>query len=117
MTPADFGIDEVAIADFCRRWRIQQLAVFGSAVQGGLGPDSDIDLLVTFTPDDSDIDLLVTFTPDADWSMFDHYRMEDELTGLFARDVDLVSIRALEENPNRIYRKQILDTARVIYAA
>jgi hypothetical protein len=104
MTPADFGIDEVAIADFCRRWRIQQLAVFGSAVQGSLGPDSDIDLLVTFTPD-------------ADWSMFDHYRMEDELTGLFARDVDLVSIRALEENPNRIYRKQILDTAKVIYAA
>ncbi len=104
MTGADFGIDEVAIADFCRRWKIKQLAVFGSAVRGGLGPDSDIDLLVTFTAN-------------ADWSMFDHYRMEDELTGLFARDVDLVSIRALEENPNRIYRQEILDTARVIYAA
>lgn len=104
MTPADFGVDEVAIADFCRRWRIEQLAVFGSAVHDGLGPDSDIDLLVTFTAN-------------ADWSMFDHYRMEDELSGLFARDVDLVSIRALEENPNRIYRQEILDTARVIYAA
>ena len=54
---------------------------------------------------------------DADWSMFDHYRMEDELTKLLAREVDLVSIRALEENRNPTYREEILDTARVIYAA
>lgn len=104
MTPADLGIDETAIADFCRHWKIKRLAVFGSAVRGSLGPQSDIDLLVTFTPD-------------ADWSMFDHYRMEDELTKLFAREVDLVSIRAIEENRNRMYRQEILDTARVIYAA
>lgn len=104
MTGSDFGIDEVVIADFCSRWKIKQLAVFGSAVRGGLGPDSDIDLLVTFTPE-------------ADWSMFDHYRMENELAELLARDVDLVSIRALEENPNSIYRKDILDSAKVIYAA
>lgn len=104
MTPADLGIDKAAIADFCRRWKIKQLAVFGSAVRGDLEPESDIDLLVTFTPD-------------ADWSMFDHYRMEAELTELLAREVDLVSIRAIEENRNRITRKEILDTARVIYAA
>ena len=104
MTGADFGLDEVAIADFCRRWKIKQLAVFGSAVRGGLGPGSDIDLLVTFAGE-------------AEWSMFDHYRMENELVKLLAREVDLVNIRALEENPNRIYRKEILDTAKVIYAA
>ncbi|HUV65640.1 MAG TPA: nucleotidyltransferase domain-containing protein [Sedimentisphaerales bacterium] len=104
MTPADLRIDEAAIADFRRRWKIKQLAVFGSAIRGGLGPQSDIDLLVTFTLD-------------ADWSMFDHYRMEDELTELFAREVDLVSIRAIEENRNPTYREEILDTARVIYVA
>lgn len=104
MTGADFGMDDVAIADFCGRWNIKQLAVFGSAVRGGLGPDSDIDLLVTFAPE-------------ADWSMFDHYRMENELVELLARDVDLVSIRAIEENPNGIYRREILDSAKVIYAA
>ena len=104
MAPLDLGIDEAAIADFCRRWRIEQLAVFGSAVRGGLGPQSDIDLLVRFAPD-------------ADWSMFDHYRMEDELTQVFARDVDLVNVRAIEENRNPTYRREILDTARVIYAA
>lgn len=104
MKGADFGIDEVAIAEFCRRWKIGRLAIFGSAVRGDLAPDSDIDLLVTFAAE-------------ADWSMFDHYRMENELSELLARDVDLVSIRALEENPNRTYYKEILDSARVIYAA
>lgn len=104
MTGADFGMDDVAIADFCHRWKITRLAVFGSAVRGDIGPESDIDLLVTFAPE-------------ADWSMFDHYRMENELTELLARDVDLVNIQAIEENPNRIYRREILDSARVIYAA
>jgi len=104
MTPADLGISSKTIADFCRRWKIQRLSVFGSAALGQLRPDSDIDLLVTFRPD-------------ADWTMFDHYRMENQLTELLAREVDLVNIRALEENPNPIYRKEILASAKEIYAA
>jgi predicted nucleotidyltransferase len=104
MEAIDLGVDASVIADFCRRWKIKQLAVFGSAAAGVLRPDSDIDLLVTFDPD-------------ADWTMFDHYRMENELAELFARDVDLVNVRALEENPNRIYQQQILSSARVVYAA
>jgi len=104
MTPAELGVDEVALADFCRRWRIKELALFGSALRESLRPDSDIDLLVTFAPD-------------ADWTMFDHYQMENELTEMFARDVDLVTIRALQENPNPVYRDEILHSARVLYAA
>ena len=104
MTPADLGINSETIADFCRRWKIQRLSVFGSATLGRLRPDSDIDLLVTFQPD-------------ADWTMFDHYRMENELTELLAREVDLVNIRALEENPNPIYRREILASAKEIYVA
>ena len=104
MESIDLGVEASIIADFCRRWKIKQLAVFGSAAAGVLRPDSDIDLLVTFAPD-------------ADWTMFDHYRMENELAELFARDVDLVNVRALEENPNGIYRQQILNSAKVVYAA
>lgn len=104
MTPTDFGIDSATITDFCHRWKIKELDVFGSAVHGALKPGTNIDLLVIFSPE-------------ADWSMFDHYRMENELVELLARDVDLVNIRALEENPNPIYRKEILESARVIYAA
>ena len=104
MKSIDLGVDASVIADFCRRWKIKQLAVFGSAATGVLRPDSDIDLLATFAPE-------------ADWSMFDHYRMENELVELLARDVDLVNVRALEENPNRVYHRQILSSAKVVYAA
>jgi len=103
MTPMNLGIGAEKIADFCRRWKINRLAIFGSAVRGELRPDSDIDLLVTFRSD-------------ADWTMFDHFTMEEELSQLFGREVDLISVKALEENPNPIYRRQILGSARQIYA-
>lgn len=104
MTPLNLGVGAERIADFCRQWKINNLAVFGSAVQGELRPDSDIDLLVTFRSD-------------ADWTMFDHFTMEEELSRLFGREVDLVSVRALEENQNPICCRRILDSARQIYAA
>jgi predicted nucleotidyltransferase len=104
MSPMDLGISPERIVEFCRRWKICRLAVFGSAARGKLRADSDIDLLVTFLPD-------------AEWSMFDHYRMEDELVKLLGREVDLVSKEAIEENPNLIYRREILGSAREIYAA
>lgn len=104
MKPIDLGIEADRIADFCRRWKISKLAVFGSIVREELRPDSDIDLLVTF---DST----------ADWTMFNHFTMEDELSRLLGRDVDLISMRAVEENPNPITRREILDSARQIYAA
>ena len=104
MSPMDLGISTEKIVEFCRRWKISRLAVFGSALRGNLRPDSDIDLLVTFSPD-------------AEWSMFDHYRMEDELVKLLGREVDLVSKVAIEENPNSIFRREILESAREIYAA
>ena len=104
MAPINLGIEADKIAVFCQRWKINKLAIFGSAIREELRPDSDIDLLVTFHSD-------------ADWTMFDHFTMEDELTRLLGREVDLISIRAVEENPNPITRREILDSARQIYAA
>lgn len=104
MTAMDLGVSQEQIEQFCGRWKISRLAVFGSAVTGKLRSDSDIDLLVTFAPD-------------ADWTMFDHFAMEDELSRLFGREVDLVTVRALEENPNPAYRREIVGSARQIYAA
>lgn len=104
MTAMDLGVSPEQIEQFCRRWKISRLAVFGSAVKGMLCPDSDIDLLVTFAPD-------------ADWTMFDHFAMEEELSRLFGREVDLVTVQALEENPNPAYRREIVGSARQIYAA
>ena len=104
MAVINLGMTSEQMSDFCRRWKVKELAVFGSAAAGKLRPDSDIDLLVTFAPD-------------ADWSMFDHYQMEEELTGILGREVDLVSIKAAHENTNPISRREILKSARQIYAA
>ena len=48
---AGIQIDEATLADFCRRWKVRELALFGSALRQDFGPDSDVDLLVAFEPD------------------------------------------------------------------
>jgi predicted nucleotidyltransferase len=104
MIPINLGVEAKRIADFCQKWKISRLSAFGSILRGELQPDSDIDLLVTFSND-------------ADWTMFDHFIMEDELSHMLNREVDLVNIKALEENQNPIYKQEILNSARQIYAA
>lgn len=90
------------IAKFCQRWKIQELAVFGSVLRADFNSESDIDVIVTF--DD-----------DADWSLLDHIRMQQELQALLQRDVDLVTKRAVEKSQNWVRRKEILNTASVIF--
>jgi predicted nucleotidyltransferase len=90
------------IGKFCRRWKIQELAVFGSVLR----PDFD---------SESDIDVIVTFDDDANWSLLDHIRMQQELQALLQRDVDLVTRRALGKSQNWVRRKEILSTASVIF--
>jgi len=92
------------VEDFCRRWKITRLWLFGSALR------SD------FT-DRSDLDFLATFAPGAGWSLFDHVEMEEELTRLLGRRVDLISRRAVEQSHNWIRRKEILQSAQVVYEA
>ena len=91
------------IADLCRKWKVEELAVFGSALRGDFGARSDLDLLVRFAPD-------------AEWTLLDHSRMERELEELLGRKVDLVTRAAIEESPNWVVRIEILATARVAYA-
>ena len=93
-----------ALREFCRKWQIQELAVFGSILREDFGPDSDVDFLVTFAPA-------------APWSLFDHIQMEEELEGILGRPVDMVTRRALEASENYLRREEILSTARVVHAA
>ncbi len=86
------------LTEFCRRWNIAELRVFGSALREDFRPESDLDLLVRFRPD-------------ADWSLLDHIAMEEELSAIIGRKVDLVSQRAVERSSNWIRRKAILETA------
>lgn len=93
----------VEISNFCKRWKIHELALFGSALRGDFQSESDIDLLVTFAPD-------------ADWGLLDHVQMQLELEKLFGRSVDLISKRALERSTNWVRREEILKTAQILYS-
>ncbi|MCX7021955.1 MAG: nucleotidyltransferase domain-containing protein, partial [bacterium] len=64
-----------------------------------------------------DVDLLVTFNPQAQWSLYDFVELQEELSSLLERKVDLVSRRGLERSRNPIRPKEILSKAMVIYAA
>jgi predicted nucleotidyltransferase len=92
------------VTDFCRRWRIIELALFGSVLRDDFQPDSDVDVLVTFAPN-------------ASWSLLDHIQMEQELSAILGRGVDLVSKRAVERSANWIRRQAILGSAEVVYVA
>jgi uncharacterized protein len=102
--PLHIDLPEEKIASFCRRWKITELSAFGSVLREDFGPESDVDLLVTFAPD-------------ARWTLFDMARMQDELVRLLGREVDLVSRRGVETSRNPIRRDAILSSAEVIYAA
>ncbi len=61
--------------------------------------------------------MLVLFHPDTHYSFFDLVHMQDELKEIFGREVDLVSKRGIEASRNPIRRKEILESAEVVYAA
>ena len=92
---------ENELAALARRWRIEELAVFGSVTRDDFDRDSDIDVLVTFERGST-------------WSLWDFIDLKEQLERLFGRPVDLVEKQALR-NPYR--RQHILSTARVVYAA
>jgi predicted nucleotidyltransferase len=85
----------------CRRWKVQELALFGSVLREDFSPKSDVDVLVKFEPE-------------AVWSLWDLISMREELEGLLGRKVDLVEKDAVR-NPFR--RREILNTHQVVYAA
>jgi uncharacterized protein len=99
--PARIPIDREAIAEFCRRHHVRELALFGSVLRDDFRPDSDIDVLVEFETD-------------AVVGLNEYLDMQDELASLFSRQVDLVRRRAIK-NPYR--RREILGTAETLYAA
>jgi hypothetical protein len=89
------------IEPLARKWRIKELAMFGSALRDDSSSGSDVDLMVVFEDD-------------AHLSLFDLVDLQAELEQLLERPVDLVEKAGLT-NPYR--RAEILRTAKTIYAA
>jgi uncharacterized protein len=96
-------VDDALLASFCTRWKVAKLELFGS--------------MIADPSNARDIDLLVTFAPDARWGLFEHERMERELSGLLGRRVDLVSRRAIESSGNLTRRNSILASAVPVYVS
>jgi hypothetical protein len=89
------------IAAFCERWGVTEFSLFGSVLRDDFRPDSDVDVMLVIKPD-------------APIGLFELAEMKIELQDMFNRPVDLVEIEGLR-NPYR--RREILRTAKVIYAA
>jgi predicted nucleotidyltransferase len=94
-------IPEAAIADFCQRHHIRKLALFGSVLREDFKPDSDIDVLVEFEPEQ---------TPG-----FAFFTMQDELSEILGREVDLLTFESVQQMENYIRRRSILNSTQVIY--
>jgi predicted nucleotidyltransferase len=90
--------DKEKLRDFCRKWKVTEFSLFGSVVRDDFGPESDVDVLVTFAGS-------------ARWSLFDMTDMKDELHALFGRPVDLLTRRAVEGSLNPIRKTSILSSA------
>jgi predicted nucleotidyltransferase len=95
------AVPQRRLAAFCRRHQIKRLGIFGSAARGEANGASDVDLLVEFKHG-------------IPASLFDIVRMQEELSRLFERKVDLATASVLE-NPYR--RRAILKDLRELYAA
>lgn len=100
MVKRNIKISQQKIANFCCKWKVIELALFGSVLHRDFRQDSDVDILVSFSED-------------AQWNLFDFVCMQDELKDIFGREVDLVEKAALR-NPFRRY--SILRSKEVIYA-
>jgi predicted nucleotidyltransferase len=101
------GVEPERIAEFCRKWQIKELSLFGSALGDDFRPDSDVDLLVTFQ------DPHRSFGP---WGG-ELQEMEEELARLFSRPVDFVLRDSVERSTNYIRRRSILRNVVPLYVA
>jgi predicted nucleotidyltransferase len=92
-------VDERRLADICDRYGIAELKIFGSQARGTAGPDSDIDILYALRPGRR-----------LGWEI---EQLADELSELFGRPVELVSLRSVHP----LLQPSVLAEARPVYAA
>ena len=88
-----------AIAELCRKYGLEELAIFGSALREDFGPDSDMDFLVVFKNDD--------YGP---W-MGELTHFEEELSTNLGRKAEVISKKDLKW----IIRDRVLASSRVLY--
>jgi predicted nucleotidyltransferase len=91
-------VPQTEIERFCERNHVRKLSLFGSILTGCFRPDSDVDVLVEF-----ETDAAVTY--------LDLARMEQELSTMIGRKVDLRTPQEL----SRYFRERVLTEAVLQY--
>ncbi|GBE54557.1 nucleotidyltransferase domain protein [archaeon BMS3Bbin15] len=88
------------LAKLCEENEIVYMGIFGSFIRGNQKIDSDIDILIKYKENSRK-------------SLLDMVRLEEELSNLFGRKVDLLTIESISP----YIRDEILKSRRVIYEA
>lgn len=96
------GIPAQEIAQFCQRWKISELSLFGSVLSDKFHAGSDIDILIRFEPN-------------ARQGLLTLAKIKHELEASIGREVDIALKESVENSENWLRRQEILQTAQVIY--
>ena len=101
MSIKSLPIDRARLAGICRRYHVSRLEIMGSFARGDEGPESDVDILVTFEPD-SVVGL-------------EFVALKNELESLTGRKVDLLTRESVMRSPNKYFRRFALRKTDPIY--
>ena len=97
-------VPDGSIERFCKTWQIAEFDVFGSVTRHDFRPESDVDVMIEFTPSSR-------------WGMLEFAEMAEQLEQLFGRKVDLVTRRAVQRSTNPYRRDAILQSSQRVYGA
>jgi predicted nucleotidyltransferase len=89
------------LAEICRRYGVVRVEVMGSFARADEGPESDLDLVVTFRPG-----------AQVGWELV---ALQAELEALTGRDVDLLTRASIERSPNKYFRRYALRRTELLY--
>ncbi len=101
MLMEDLQVDRDRLVELCNRYRVARLEVFGSFTRGDAEAESDLDILVTFSPE-AHVGL-------------EFVELRRELEVLFSRPVDLLTRRSVEHSPNKYFRRFALRKTEPLY--
>ena len=90
------------VIDACKRYRVRELHLFGSALSGDLNNSHDIDLLVMFDREGFE-------------GAFDQFMgFKELLEEILGKPIDLITDKKFR---NPIFQEQLVSTKELIYAA
>ena len=98
MSRARIQVPRERLETVCRRHHIRWLALFGSVLRDDFRPDSDIDVLIEFEPEEP-------------YTYFTLARIEDDLSDVLGRKVDVHVPRMLHP----YIRDKVLSQAEELY--